>query len=229
MNIHAPVKVLNKINIYNLLNELPPPEDILWNQGDFRNQEIAYDSHSKSRNIIRRHEWFNRNGIPEMSLTEALDHWRSGYKNPYPFSQCTLINTTSLCSVYVFPIRQALDSAIDNCIKEAVEPIETKNGVVTRAMITALPPGSDIPAHRDLGLTTRFAHRIHIALAGNEGVIYRIGSHHIKMEPGIAYDFNNSWRHSVLNAGDQWRINLIIDYLENSGTKNPWLHLGWRP
>jgi hypothetical protein len=49
------------------------------------------------------------------------------------------------------------------------------------------------------------------------------------MEPGIAYDFNNSWRHSVLNAGDQWRINLIIDYLENSDTKNPWLHLGWRP
>jgi hypothetical protein len=229
MNIHTPVKILNKININNLLDKLPSPEEILWNQGDFRNRQIAQDSHSKSRNIVRRHEWFNRDGIPEMSLTQALEEWRSSYDHPYPFDHCTLTATTSLCSVYEFQITKILDSAIDKCIKEALKPIETKNGVVTRAMITALPPGSDIPAHRDLGLTTRFAHRIHVALAGNDGVIYRIGSHHIRMESGVAYDFNNSWKQSVLNTGSEWRINLIIDYLENPNTKNPWLNLGWRP
>jgi hypothetical protein len=228
MNIHRPAYKLNKVNIENLVKLLPPPEDALWEQGDFRNQEIAIDSHSRSRNLIRRHEWFNRDGIPEMTLTQAVEQWSCKSKKKYPFNSCKLINITSLCSVYEFEIKKELDDAIDGCVYEALKPIETKNGVVIRAMITALPPGSEIPAHRDLGLTTRFAHRIHLALAGNDGVVYRIGTHNIRMEQGIAYNFNNSWRHSVFNTGDEWRINLIIDYLENPETKNPWLHLGWR-
>jgi len=229
MNIHKPVRKLNEINIEKLLNQLPSTDNTLWNQGDFRNQEIANDSHSKSKNLIRRHEWFNRDGVPELTLTQAVAQWRSKYKEAYSFNPCQLIDTTSLCSVYEFEITKKLDRAIDECAAEAIRPIATKNGVVTRAMITALPPGSNIPSHRDLGLTTRFAHRIHIALAGNDNVIYRIGSYNIKMEPGFAYDFNNSWKHSVLNTGDKWRINLIIDYLQNPNITNPWLHLGWRP
>ena len=228
MNIHRPAQKLNKVNIENLLKLLPSPEETLWEQGDFRNQEIAIDSHSKSRNLIRRHEWFNRDGIPEMTLTEAVEQWSSKSNKNYLFKPCKLVNITSLCSVYEFEIKKELDNAIDGCIEEALKPIKTKNGVVTRAMITALPPGSGIPAHRDLGLTTRFAHRIHLALTGNDSVVYRIGSHNIRMEQGIAYDFNNSWLHSALNKGTEWRINLIIDYLENPETKNPWLHLGWR-
>lgn len=49
------------------------------------------------------------------------------------------------------------------------------------------------------------------------------------MEQGVAYDFNNRWKYSVINRGSQWRINLIINYLENPNIKNPWIHLEWRP
>jgi aspartyl/asparaginyl beta-hydroxylase (cupin superfamily) len=129
----------------------------------------------------------------------------------------------------MFPISSELDEAIDRCVNESVRMLCTPVGVVLRAMITALPPGKAVSRHRDDGLCARFAHRIHVPLVGNEGVVYKIGSYRLRLSTGVAYDFNNRWLHAVENASDFWRVNLILDYLEDGAVPNPWLRYGWRP
>lgn len=232
MNIHTPLRLLGQVDISKLLATLPIPTDSLWEQGSFRNEELAKGPHDNTRNIIRRHEWFNRNGIPKESLDVAVKNWvdsRSHDKPPYRFNTCKQIATTTLCSVYQFSISQNIDREIDACSQEAIQTLTTPGGIILRSMITALPPGYSVSPHRDSGLTAQFAHRIHIPLAGTDDVIYRIGSNKVSMSLGNAYDFNNRWMHEVLNTSKQWRINLILDYLEDPTIKNPWSHLGWTP
>jgi hypothetical protein len=229
MNIHCPIRPLSSVDIGDLLAALPEPSSVLWKQGDFRNEELANGPHSTTRNLVRRHEWFNRDGIPEQSLDEAIKEWATIREANYPFAPCRRVATTSLCSVYMFPISSELDEAIDRCVNESVRMLCTPAGVVLRAMITALPPGKAVSRHRDDGLCARFAHRIHVPLVGNEGVVYKIGSYRLRLSAGVAYDFNNRWLHAVENASDFWRVNLILDYLEDGAVPNPWLRYGWRP
>lgn len=229
MNLSLPIKPLGDVSIEGLLTLLPEPDSLLWRQGDFRSDYLAKGAHSPTRNLIRRHDWFNRDGIPEQALDEAVAEWAASSGAAYDFAPCKRVATTSICSVYEFPISPELDRSIDRCVAESVKTFTTPRGVVLRAMITALPPGKTVSRHRDGGLTARVAHRIHVPLAGNEDVVYQIGSYRLKMTEGLAYDFNNRWLHAVENASDRWRVNLILDYLEDPSIPNPWLRYGWRP
>lgn len=231
MNIREPLRHLGPVSVGELIKVLPAPEDSVWDQGSFRNEEIASGAHEATFNLVRRHEWFNRVGVPDISLDEAIALWadsRAGQK-PYKFQPCKQVAITTLCSIYEFPISPELDSAIDTCVAEGVRSLARSTGAVLRSIVTALPPGQSVYPHRDGGLTTRFAHRIHIPLIGHEGTVYKIGGHRLTMQAGQAYDFNNRWIHSVENVASTWRINLIVDYLENSSIRNPWARYGWRP
>jgi hypothetical protein len=231
MNIQTAIKLLGPVPVDHLISLIPSPDQFTWDQGDFRNENLAGGAHTETRNLVRRHEWFNRDGVPDQTLDEAIDEWSANRQlsNRYLFSNCSLVATTSLCSVYEFSITPELNIAIDRCVLDSVRFIAKIGGVVIRSMITALPPGKVIQKHRDGGLMTRYAHRIHIPLQGAEGVIYRIGGKKVEMQAGYAYDFNNRWIHSVQNQSNHWRINLILDYLEDPTVTNPWAHLGWRP
>lgn len=231
MNIHVPLICLGSVAIDKLLALLPKPGDPLWEQGAFRNEELAAGAHDLTSNLVRRHEWFNRSGVPEQALDEAIDAWAQSRPNgrPYHFSRCKKVGTTTLCSVYEFNITRELDLAIDACTAESVRYLAKTQGVVSRSVVTALPPGHAILPHRDGGLTQRFAHRIHIPLLGYEGTVYRIGGRKLTMHGGHAYDFNNRWLHSVENISSSWRVNLIIDYLEDPKVTNPWIKYGWKP
>ena len=231
MNIHVPLKCLGPVKIDQLVSLLPAPNDPLWDQGAFRNEELAAGAHDPTSNLVRRHEWFNRKGVPDQTLDVAIDEWTKsrGKDRPYHFSCCKQVATTSLCSVYEFHITGELDSAIDACTAACVAFISAAGGMVTRSAVISLPPGHSILPHRDGGLTQRFAHRIHVPLKGNQGTVYRIGGRRVSMQAGKAYDFNNRWLHSVENTSLTWRVNLIIDYLENPSVANPWTRYGWKP
>lgn len=231
MNINKPVEKLGAVQADKLLSLLPKPQDPIWGQGDFRNDYLAAGAHDASRNLVRRHEWFNRDGIPEQSLDEAINEWQKkrSIPDPHDFSPCKLVDTTTLCSVYEFPITPELDAAIDDVTRAGVVFFATPVGVVLRSMVTMLAPGKVIHPHRDGGLTARLAHRIHIPLTDGKDTVYRIGGRKLKMDVGYAYDFNNRWIHSVENNSSSPRINLIIDYLEDPAVPNPWSRYGWRP
>jgi hypothetical protein len=231
MNIQKPLQCLGPVEINPLLEALPEPSNPIWDQGSFRNEDLASGAHDSTLNLIRRHEWFNRTGLPNQTLDEAVLEWASSRSNgkSYHFARCRRIGTTSLCSVYEFPITPALDHAIDLCATESVRLLLKEGGVVLRSMVTALPPGQWIKPHRDGGLTPRFAHRIHVPLLGQEGTVYRIGGRRLTMQTGHAYNFNNRWLHSVENVSSTWRINLILDFLEDPTVPNPWARYGWKP
>jgi hypothetical protein len=231
MNIQAPLKCLGSVDIKRLVSLLPEPNDRLWDQGAFRNEKLALGAHDPTSNLVRRHEWFNRKGVPDQTLDFAIDEWASSRINnkTYNFSRCKRVGTTALCSVYEFHITRELDEAIDSCADECISYISALGGVITRSVVVSLPPRHSILPHRDGGLTQRFAHRIHVPLIGYEGTVYRIGGRRVTMEGGKAYNFNNRWLHSVENVSEAWRVNLIIDYLEDPEVRNPWARYGWKP
>lgn len=86
-------------------------------------------------------------------------------------------------------------------------------GTIIRAMAAKLLPGEVITPHRDSHPSFRFGHRIHIPLTTNPRVRFMIAGHPYPMVVGEAYEINNQKTHSVMNKGDEPRINFIFDYV----------------
>ncbi len=97
---------------------------------------------------------------------------------------------------------------------------------VIRCLLAALPPGADIPPHHDTGLWALHSHRVHVPLftSGQEGekdqeVVFRVGPRldamvRVPFPVGLPIELNNRSKHAVANNWDQYRIHLILDYVE---------------
>jgi len=86
-------------------------------------------------------------------------------------------------------------------------------GVIAKLFIAELPVGGEIPPHRDLAQALTRAHRCHLPIVTNPDTHMMIGDEAFHLEPGIAYEFDNTRRHSVRNAGKTRRVHLICDIL----------------
>jgi len=86
-------------------------------------------------------------------------------------------------------------------------------GTIIRAMAAKLLPGEVITPHRDSHPSFLFGHRIHIPLTTNPRVRFMIAGRPYPMVVGEAYEINNQKTHSVMNKGDEPRINFIFDYV----------------
>ena len=231
MNFGQPMRnicSLSMADIDVLLNLLPSPESDFWDQGDFRNQSIASD-HASTRNLILRHEWFNRDGVPYQTMDEFIGEWRLGNGESPVGHAPVLFRNTNICSVYDFPIQKDISNAFDKLISPVLSAIGCDNGIVIRKQITALRPNGTIPPHKDMIIMAKLSHRIQIPLTDGGDTLFIIGAKKVKFEKGFAYEINNQWRHQVNNYGDNWRINLIFDYLPDASVKNPLRKIGWRP
>lgn len=89
----------------------------------------------------------------------------------------------------------------------------TLGGTIIRAMIAKLPPGEIIKPHRDQHPTFYHSHRIHVPIKTNGRVRFMIDGRPYRMQVGEAYEINNQKLHSVMNKGEDERINLIFDYV----------------
>jgi hypothetical protein len=86
-------------------------------------------------------------------------------------------------------------------------------GTIIRAMAAKLLPGEVISPHRDSHPSFHHGHRIHIPIKTNPRVRFMIDGRPYRMEVGQAYEINNQKTHSVMNKGDEERINFIFDYV----------------
>jgi quercetin dioxygenase-like cupin family protein len=86
-------------------------------------------------------------------------------------------------------------------------------GTIIRAMAAKLLPGEVISPHRDSHPSFHHGHRIHIPITTNPRVRFMIDGRPYRMEVGQAYEINNQKTHSVMNKGDEERINFIFDYV----------------
>ena len=107
--------------------------------------------------------------------------------------------------------------------KEALQPIIDllpSNSIIIRALFASLPPGITIPVHHDTGEWVKHGHRIHCPIIVNDPskVIFRCGPtpsnlKRINCIPGHVFELNNQCKHTVSNCSDDYRVHLILDYI----------------
>ena len=86
-------------------------------------------------------------------------------------------------------------------------------GTIIRAMAARLEAGGITKPHHDGHPSFHYGHRIHIPIYTNPRVRFMIDGRPQRMEIGKVYEINNQKRHSVMNKGDEGRINFIFDYI----------------
>ncbi|HEY4088992.1 MAG TPA: aspartyl/asparaginyl beta-hydroxylase domain-containing protein [Bryobacteraceae bacterium] len=86
------------------------------------------------------------------------------------------------------------------------------DGSSVRCILTRLAPGLRIPRHCDEGFSLCYSHRVHIPIASNESVFFRVGGEEIAMKEGEVWEINNMRAHAVRNDGETPRIHLIVDW-----------------
>jgi hypothetical protein len=79
-----------------------------------------------------------------------------------------------------------------------------------------LAPGARIKAHRDHDLAAEWgAARIHVPVATNDAVEFRLNDERVAMPVGSAWYLRLSDPHSVINRGATDRVHLVIDCVAN--------------
>jgi len=104
----------------------------------------------------------------------------------------------------------ALERAMDAC---ASRLNERYRGKIIRLMLAELVPRGKITPHRDGGAGTILVHRLHVPVITNPDVKFYIDDVPHYLEPGVAYEFDNTRRHAVDNDSDQPRVHLMCDIL----------------
>jgi hypothetical protein len=81
-----------------------------------------------------------------------------------------------------------------------------------RIVITRLPPGGRIAAHKDvLGEYSKYYSRYHVVLQGLPGSMFRAGEETVCMQTGEVWWFDAAQVHEIVNNSSDDRIHLLID------------------
>lgn len=85
--------------------------------------------------------------------------------------------------------------------------------------LLALHPGAEIKPHRDLGCNYEGGMlRIHIPIQTNNELKFMVGGEQLKLAEGSCWYIDFDQTHSIINAGDNVRVHLVIDALRNEWT-----------
>lgn len=215
MDIGVAYRELARLDVSALQADLLALKEADWDARPIRRASLAGDTaHCSADSIVMRHEWipsYSKRGFK--TLQQSLLDWanRNG-RDGRPMLPL-MEERNSETSVYTFPDWIRWQSRVLPIIAKVIEPIATRNGVLTRALFVRLPPGAVINPHVDGQAMASKAHRIHVAISPCPRCLYTVGDQTFTMNPGTAYDFNNRWRHAVRNDDDVPRINLMLEYL----------------
>ena len=117
-------------------------------------------------------------------------------------------------------------------VKEAVRPVLQTLGVdssrIVRLLLASLPPGVTIPVHHDSGEWVKHTHRVHVPILVNDPcrILFRCGLspealERIDCSPGHIFEINNQAKHAVSNCDDDYRVHLILDYVDEGFDLRP--------
>lgn len=136
-----------------------------------------------------------------------------------------------LDTIYTLPWYQCSSSggasaSLGKKMHAAIQPILDVLGInqsqMVRCLLAALPPGVTIPIHHDTGEWVKYTHRVHVPIIMPGGdpskVLFRCGPTEQSMEridctPGHVFEMNNQAKHAVTNGGAEFRVHLILDYV----------------
>lgn len=134
-----------------------------------------------------------------------------------------------LHTIYTLPWYQTgtSKSSVGDELHAAIQPIldvlQIKQSQMVRCLLAALPPGVTIPIHHDTGEWVKYTHRVHVPIIVPDPskVLFRCGPTEQSMDrvdctPGHVFEMNNQAKHAVTNGGKEFRVHLILDYVEPS-------------
>jgi hypothetical protein len=112
---------------------------------------------------------------------------------------------------------------LEPVMAQAVRDYGYANGVFPRVMLARMAAGGMIQPHIDANPAAKWPHKIHVPLATNDKVGFRIGDtiHHFPV--GEAVEVNNLGPHAVRNDGETDRIHLIFEYYDGDQPDPEWL------
>jgi hypothetical protein len=102
-----------------------------------------------------------------------------------------------------------LTAAVTACADALAEHFD---GKVAKLLLAELAQGGAVAPHRDGGVLA-FVHRCHIPVETNGDVSFYVDGEDFKLQPGIAYEFDNTRMHAVENRSDRRRVHLICDIM----------------
>jgi len=178
-------KFLFTYDVSKILKEIPDDNDPIWDSNTIR-QSAEYWGFHNTRSII-----FKWCSDPKFDLTKE--------------------------SIDILPFIESFNQ--DTQLWKSISPFCDKlaqhfNGIVVRAFIANIPPGSSTTPHEDIGcILVPFVHRNHVALETREGVDFLIKDKHFKFEIGDVYEIDNMSIHDAINNGKFRRLHLIVDVL----------------
>lgn len=90
---------------------------------------------------------------------------------------------------------------------------------IIRVQFAKMPAHSEIKPHVDSGGYSEKGHRIHVVIASNPDVTFKVceQSSCLKLhtEEGVVFELNNRLKHFVKNDGDEMRIHMVVDVSEH--------------
>lgn len=85
--------------------------------------------------------------------------------------------------------------------------------------LLALHPGAEIKPHRDRGCNYEGGVlRIHVPIQTNSELKFMVAGEQLKLDEGSCWYIDFDQTHSIINAGDNVRVHLVIDALRNEWT-----------
>lgn len=110
------------------------------------------------------------------------------------------------------PIKKLLKNSFQTDYQKKLY-IKHGKGFFIRINLVRLLPKGDIPSHYDRNFSLSHAHRIHIPIITNKGVIFTVNDSSINIKEGELIEINNKQYHHVINNGNKIRTHLIIDWV----------------
>ncbi len=106
-----------------------------------------------------------------------------------------------------------LTAAVTAC---AARLSEALGGQPVKLLLAELAPGGSIAEHTDQPPALTCVHRCHVPIETNDEVIFAVDGHPYRLEAGVAYEFDNTRKHSVENRGATRRVHLLCDVMPAS-------------
>jgi hypothetical protein len=124
--------------------------------------------------------------------------------------------TTKRTQIHDNPSWQIWKPYLMPLMEQAVKPYGYKNGAFKAVMLAKLKAGYGIDKHRDGLPEYYYLHKIHIPILTNDKVDFYIKPDTYQLEEGKAYEVNNIVPHAVMNNGNEDRIHLIFEYMDEN-------------
>jgi len=112
---------------------------------------------------------------------------------------------------------------------QAVQPVldvlQIPSTRIVRLLLASLPPDTTIPVHQDSGEWVPHVHRVHVPVLVHDAsrILFACGHdksnlQRIDCSPGHVFEINNCAWHAVSNCSDDYRVHLILDYVDANYT-----------